>query len=181
MDEIWESSSCESIRWTGCALCHCKEAFLYISSKVLDVTPDLGHEPLMISEGRNALTHALWEIFGTSTSMPLISMSKLKRTGFFLNSFYLNWSPILKQQILWFSYETISPWGARMWRVARKYVCVQQQGWRSSWTCWLWGTIRDLFSSSSCSLLWVSQAKAVAAENPDKAVWVCLLLCWLLW
>lgn len=100
MDEIWESSSCESIRWTGCALCRCKEAFLYISSKVLDVTPDLGHEPLMISEGRNALTHALWEIFGTSTSMPLISMSKLKRTGFFLNSFYLNWSPILKQQIL---------------------------------------------------------------------------------
>lgn len=41
-----------------------------------------------------------------------------------------------------------------MWRVARNYVCVQQQGWRSRWTCWLWGTIRDLFSSSSsCSLL----------------------------
>lgn len=100
MEEVWESSSCESISWAGCALCHCKDAFLYISSKVLDLTPDLGHEPLMISKGRNALTHALCGIFGTSASMPLISMSKLTRTGFFLNSFYLNWSPILKLEIL---------------------------------------------------------------------------------
>lgn len=83
MDEVWEWSFCESISWSGCALCHCKGAFLYISSKVLDLTHDLGHELLMISEGRNTLTHAHWGIFGTSASMPLIYMSKLRVQTFF--------------------------------------------------------------------------------------------------
>lgn len=90
MDEVWEWSSCESISWGGCALCHCKDAFLYISNKVLDLTPDLGHEPLMISEGRNTLTHAHWGKFGTSASMPLIYMSRIRVRVFFFNGFYLN-------------------------------------------------------------------------------------------
>ena len=37
----------------------------------------------MISEGRNTLTHAHWGIFGTSASVPLIYMSKLRVQGFF--------------------------------------------------------------------------------------------------
>jgi len=73
-------------------LCVTAKALLDIRSKVLGLTPDLGHEPLMISEERNTLTHALWGTFGTSASMPLIYMNKLRvqLVFFFLSGYYLN-------------------------------------------------------------------------------------------
>lgn len=70
-------------------LCVTAKALLDIHSKVLDLTPDLGHEPLMISVERNTLTHALWGIYGTSASMPLIYMNKLRVQLFFNFFFFL--------------------------------------------------------------------------------------------